>query len=247
METIKSRQNPKITEISALLRDRKLRKSSGFFVVEGVKCCLEAIEAGLAEELYITPQCLEKHPELAKLRYLTVEEHVYDRITLLKSPEGVCARCRVHVASPQFEKGARYVVLCDIQNPDNAGAMIRTAAAFGFDGVVSCGGVDLTSPKLLRAAAGAAFVIPLYEAEVQQVFELAALAGITTVATSPTAPTSLRDCRIDGGIAIFIGNEGNGLSDETIEQCDESVRIELSGLESLNAAVSAGIVMYHFG
>ncbi len=244
METITSRKNAEVLQLFSLLRDAAIREESGFFAIEGVKLCKEAIAVGAAKELFITENCLNKHPELAVVDYKIVMPHVYDRITLLKSPEGVVARCVSPKSPTELIKGGRYLVLCDIQNPDNAGAMIRTAAALSYDGVISCGGASLTSPKLIRAAAGATFAIPLIQSDTDSFFSMAQQAGLKTVATSPVANTALSDCDAAGGVAILIGNEGNGLPSETIDRCDDSVRIEISGFESLNAAVAAGIVMY---
>ncbi len=245
METITSRKNAQILQLFSLLRDAALRDESGLFAVEGVKLCAEAITAGMVSELFITQQCLDKHPELAVVNYKLVMPHVYERITMLKSPEGVCALCTTQKTTAELKAGGRYLVLYDIQNPDNAGAMIRTAAALCYDGVISCGGVSLTSPKLIRAAAGATFVIPTIKAEPKTIFSMLQQADLRTVATSPSGRTPLSDCNISGGGAIFIGNEGGGLPQDIIDGCSDAVRIEIGGFESLNAAVAAGIIMYH--
>ncbi len=245
-EIITSRKNPGILHVATLLRDTSLRRREKKTVAEGVKLCREANAAGLLHELYITPDCLQKNPEFISDNLTLVMPHVYERMTLLKSPEGVCAVCRFDDKEFIPKPKGRYLVLCDIQNPDNAGAMIRTAAAFGFDGVIACDGVDMTSPKLLRASAGAAFHIPKYELAKEKTFEMFFDTDIKKVATSPSAPIKLDDCCAPNGVAIFIGNEGNGLDKQVVEQCDEAVRIDLVGLESLNAAVSAGIIMHHF-
>ncbi len=243
---ITSRKNSKILRVAELLRDGSRRLQEGVTVAEGVKLCREAQVTGRLCELYITPECLQKNPEFISDNITIVLPHVYERMTLLKSPEGVCGVCHLEQGELIPKTQGRYLILCDIQNPDNAGAMIRTAAAFGYDGVVGCGGVDTTSPKLLRASAGAAFHIPIHELSIDQALDIFAKTEIKRIATSPSAPTNLVDCLAPDGVAIFIGNEGSGLDPEVIDQCDDAIKIELVGLESLNAAVSAGIIMYHF-
>ncbi len=246
MEIITSRNNKKIQQITLLLRDAKQRKEQDAFVVEGVKLCAEAIASQCATELFITKRCLEKNQTFADNNITVVEPHVYDKLTILKSPEGVCAICKVPYMPRSLKKGGRYLVLFDIQNPDNAGAMIRTAASLNYDGVVVCKGVNITNPSLIRASAGAFFAIPLIETDVDNLFSLAESADIKMIATSPKAKTSLADCTVKDSVAILIGNEGNGLSEDIIARCNEAVRIEITGFESLNAAVAAGIIMYHF-
>ncbi len=246
MDLITSRNNVKILHITSLLRDAKLRDESGFFVAEGVKLCREAVAAGVVSELFITEQCHEKNEIKFDGKVNLLKTHVYDKLTTLKSPEGVCALCRTATQAVDLKKDGRYLVLYDIQNPENAGAMIRTAAAFGFDGVIGCKGISLTSPKLLRAAVGASFVIPMLCVGEERLFPLLREGGVTTVATSPAASVGLSGCNITGGVAILIGNEGNGLPQEIITACDHAIKIEITGIESLNAAVAAGIIMYRF-
>ncbi len=246
MEIITSRNNAKIAQLASLLRDAKLRDKSGLFVVEGVKLTREAIAAKNVIELYITEDCLARHGNPNFTNTTIVKSHVYEKLTMLKSPEGICALCARENATLNAKPDGRYLVLCDIQNPDNAGAMIRTAAALGFNGVISCGGSSITSPKLIRAAAGATFVIPHYSMELDEFLNHAKQAELTTVATSPTAKTPLTECNTAKGVAILIGNEGSGLPQDVIKACDCSVKIEITGFESLNAAVAAGIIMYHF-
>ncbi len=246
MEIITSRNNRKIILLTSLLRDAKLRQEQDLFVVEGVKLCTEAVVAHSATELFITKRCLEKNPSFCEQNPTIVEPHVYDKLSLLKSPEGVCALCKIPSMPKTLKNGGKYLVLCDIQNPENSGAMIRTAAAVGFDGVVICKGASLTTPGLIRASAGAFFVIPIIETDIETLFSLTQKANIKTVATSPTAKTELSSCNLTDAVAVLIGNEGSGLPKQIIDRCNEAVRIEINGFESLNAAVAAGIIMYHF-
>ncbi|MCP4968262.1 MAG: RNA methyltransferase [bacterium] len=142
--------------------------------------------------------------------------------------------------------GIDSLVLWDIADPGNAGTMIRTAAAFGFQVLATKGTVDLWSPKVLRAAVGGHFRTTLVEGLPADVAPLAA-AGLTAmVATADGAPAN--DVRLDGDhpVALLVGNEAHGVPDAIASTGNvQTITLPMpGGSESLNAAVSAGILMY---
>lgn len=250
MEIITSRNNKQITDVSLLIKDALQRKKEGLCVAEGVGLCTEAILSGVAVELFCTPEAYEKYPNLfsGSIPYNIVQPHVFLKISQLKNSQGVCCVCRLSVGEVSgLLQNNRYVALCNIQNPENAGAIIRSAVCFGFDGVIVCdSGADITSCKTVRASAGAVFKIPIFCGGVDDIFSTATACGLKAIATAAGDGTPLEDMDIKGGAVVFIGNEGAGLKDEIIKRCSDTISIDIDSFESLNAAVAAGIILYEF-
>jgi TrmH family RNA methyltransferase len=154
------------------------------------------------------------------------------------------------------------VVLVGIQDPGNVGTILRTAEAFGATGVAACrsasiGTAHVFSPKVVRASAGAAFRLPVAEGISTSTLQTqlrAAGVRMFAATSSPADGAAITPWHADmsGPIAIFIGNEGAGLPEDVIQAADERVRIPLAvargtdgeGVESLNAASAAAILLY---
>ena len=163
------------------------------------------------------------------------------------TPQGVVCTVAMKQNNFEYEKGKKYIALDTVQNPDNLGAISRTAEAFGIDGMVICGGCDIYNPKALRASMGALFRLPVKVCQgLENEIEACRKLGIGSFATVPD-----RDARditktdFSKGALCIIGNEGNGVSKEIISLCDERITIKMSGrAESLNAAAAASITMW---
>ena len=251
---INAKNNPKIKEVKALLTSSKDRKNSGLFVAEGVRLCYDALLSGCEiENVFCTENCAEKNSkEIMTLKekckgYYTVGNDVLKAISDTVTPQGVVCTVKMKQNSFEYEKGKKYVALDTIQNPDNLGAISRTAEALGLDGMVICGGCDIYNPKALRASMGALFRLPVHICQnLEEELEKCEKMGINTFATVPD-----RDAKnvvtVDfskGGMCI-IGNEGNGVSKDVIEKCTERITIKMDGrAESLNASAAASIIMW---
>ena len=131
------------------------------------------------------------------------------------------------------------------------GTLLRSAAAFGFDGVIlSDGCASVYAPKTLRASMGAAVRIPVIEAGAMPdaITQLRAK-GITCLAAAlyKSQPLSAAQASCPGGVCVVIGSEGQGLTDETIAACSNTVRIPMTDrVESLNAGIAGSILLWHF-
>ena len=251
---ITAKNNPKIKEIKGLLTSSKDRKNTGLFVLEGVRLCCDAVKSGCEiTSVFCTENCAEKYADsINELKsacsdFFFVSEDVLKSISDTVTPQGVVCTVKMRSNDFDYEGGKRYIALDTIQNPDNLGAISRTAEAFGIDGMVICGGCDIYNPKALRASMGALFRMPVLicqnlEDEVEKCRKL----GINTFATVPDREAK-NIVTVDfskGGMCI-IGNEGNGVSKEIIEKCDDGITIKMDGrAESLNAASAASIVMW---
>lgn len=139
------------------------------------------------------------------------------------------------------------LILDRIQDPGNLGTIVRTADAAGFSGIIALTGtVDAFSPKVVRAAAGSIFRIPiLYVKGAEDVKRILKELNLFTVAIDPRGDTDYYHMPSDRNVAIVVGNEGAGISKELNELSDMRAGIPMrEGIESLNAAMAAGIAMY---
>ena len=139
------------------------------------------------------------------------------------------------------------IALENLQDPGNAGTILRTAEAAGVSGVILTeGSVDLYNPKVTRSTMGCIFRMPhLVVKSMDELLPELRAAGITTYAAHLRGSRSHFEGNYTGGTAFFIGNESRGLSDELSKKLDVLMKIPMSGkVESLNAAMAAGILMY---
>ena len=255
---ILSRENPSVKRYVALAASRGERRKQGQFVTEGIKLTQEALEAGYVPvELLVTRESWEKAAKrlsryLGRVEYLcwvspSVEKKLADAI----APQGVFGVFR------QLDKGAqpvkisnngRYLLLDALQDPGNLGTILRTAAAFGLDGIfLSDNCPDPFGPKVLRASMGGVFKLPIEPvAEMGALVEQLRAAGVETYAAALRSE-ALPPQRLPrkGGCAVLIGNEGNGLPEALIRLCTHTVMIPMEpGNESLNAAMATGILLW---
>ncbi len=251
---ITAKNNPKIKEIKGLLTSSKDRKNSGLFVLEGVRLCCDAIKSNCEiVSVFCTENCAQKYSDsideikTACKDFYFVSDEVLKSISDTVTPQGVVCTVKMGENSFEYEKGKRYIALDTIQNPDNLGAISRTAEAFGIDGIVIFGGCDIYNPKALRASMGAIFRLPVrLTNNLENEIEMCKSMGIMTFATVPDRNAlDITKTDFSKGAICVIGNEGNGVSTDIIALCDEKITIKMSGrAESLNAASAAAITMW---
>ena len=168
MEKITSRENAKVKYACRLASSGAFRRAEGRFLAEGRKLCPELCRGAALETLFCTEAALEKCPELAGLpgEHYLVEDHVADKLADVGTHQGVFGVFRTPVHGlDEVKTGGRYLALERVQDPGNVGTLLRSAAAFGFDGVIlSDGCASVWAPKTLRASMGAAVRIPVIEA-----------------------------------------------------------------------------------
>ena len=251
---ITAKNNPKIKEIKGLLTSSKDRKNSGLFVLEGVRLCCDAVKSGCEiVSVFCTETCAEKYAvSINELKNATsdfffVSEDVLKSISDTVTPQGVVCAVKMRSNDFDYEGGKKYIALDTIQNPDNLGAISRTAEAFGIDGMVVCGGCDIYNPKALRASMGALFRLPVKVCKnLKDEISLCKKVGIMSFATVPDRDADdITKTDFSMGALCIIGNEGNGVSKEIIDVCDKKITIKMQGrAESLNAAAAASITMW---
>ena len=251
---ITAKNNPKIKEVKALLTSSKDRKNSGLFVLEGVRLCCDAVKSGCEiVSVFCTEICAEKYADSinelksASSDFYFVSEDVLKNISDTVTPQGVVCTVKMRSNDFEYESSKRYIALDTIQNPDNLGAISRTAEAFGIDGMVICGGCDIYNPKALRASMGALFRLPVKACKnLKEEITLCKNVGVSSFATVPDRDAQdITKTDFGKGALCVIGNEGNGVSKEIIDACDKKITIKMQGrAESLNAAAAASITMW---
>lgn len=254
-EVITSRDNAKIKYAVKLAGSAAFRQSEKSFLAEGLKLCLELSRGLELKTLFYTQKALEKSPDLAGLcaEQYCIMPHVAEKLADVGTNQGVFGI----FALPQptlasvLRPGGRYLALERVQDPGNMGTLLRSAVAFGFDGVlVSAGCAGVFSAKTLRACMGAVAQLPVVEVEdLPAALGRLRQTGITCLAAAlyHSRPLSEWEGDYPNGLCVVIGSEGQGLRDETVAACNAAVRIPMTDrIESLNAGVAGSILLWHF-
>lgn len=248
--------NSKVKEIKNLETKSKARREAGLFVIEGIRMFLEAPSEWI-EETYVTKDVLGREDckeKLDSLDYEVIDEERMKKISDTMTPQGVLCIVRMPVYNADdiiktAEDGSLFMILEDIQDPGNLGTIIRTGEAAGVKGVIMTKGtVDISNPKVIRSTMGSVYRVPFaYADDIGKVIK-ALKDNKVEVYAAHLKGRKLYDEVTYGRTAFLIGNEGNGLKDETAEMADTYVRIPMSGeVESLNAAIASSILMFeHF-
>lgn len=224
-----------------------------YWIAETPRLLAEAVRSGLpVPRVYASVGQIHKlsaeHPELQSTEWVEVAGRALQAATGMESSQEVLALVeRPRPDRARFFARQRFLVVLDqVQDPGNAGAIARSAEAFGASGLVFLrGSASPDAPKVLRASAGSLFRVPfLHALSVGEL--LAALQGFNVYGASPEAQTPLESLEVRPPAALVIGNEGAGISPELEAHC-VGFRIPTRSVESLNAAVSAGIALYVLG
>lgn len=246
---ITSRDNPFFKSLRKLAESSRERRQFGKTLLDGEHLIAAYVATGRLPEALILSGEGEKTSVigglLSQLTDVPVTEFssgLFSEISPVKTPSGILALIAIP-STPQA--GQEFCVLLeDIQDPGNLGAILRSAAAAGAQTVyLSSHCADAWSPKVLRAGMGAHFVLSIQEdADLPQVAQR--LPGIL-VAASLDAEQSLFNVSLTGPVAFAIGNEGVGLSTELEQMAQQKIRIPMPGaVESLNAAAAAAICFF---
>lgn len=252
---ISSRKNPLVSHFRRLVRERSYRYDCGEFPVEGARLCLEALNNGLIiTSFLVTESAKERYPEIVsaiseEFTPDIINDDISAYISDTKSPQGVFITAKIldkTASAGKIVNGGKYIILDNLQDSGNIGTIIRTCDALGIDGVIlSPDCADIYSPKIVRSAMGSLFRLPVIIAELTETISSMKKAGFEVyAAVLDETAQSISDLSLGKNIAVVIGNEGNGVSDEVINACGKKLYIPISGAESLNAAVAASIISW---
>jgi TrmH family RNA methyltransferase len=235
-QKISSRDNPRLKHLKKLLHDRQYRYACGEYVIEGVRA-LDGVRS--VKELFVADDVLL--PAIAADRVYVVANDILRQIAATEASQGVMATRTFKLLGPDaIDAAARYVLLDRLQDPGNMGTIMRVACAFGIRGIiVTAGCVDPFAPKVVRAAAGA-----IGRIDVVEIKSIAQVKASAIIAADAGGEDLSRFVWPEHFI-LAVGNEANGLSDEIRSRAAGTVAISMpGGMESLNAAVAAGIILY---
>lgn len=234
---ITSAANPKIKHIQKLIRDRKYRYQQAQFVAEGYRQLEGAVNIS---GLYLSSSARMPELDIEPDRVHIVDHKIFDRLADTENSQGILAVCALECENT-LDRNKRYVLLDGLQDPGNAGTIIRTAVAFGYDGViVTVGCADPFSPKVVRAAMGA-----LFQCAIVLLDDLSVLQEHCVIAADLDGQ-DIASVQPETAYILAIGSEARGLSPELRPWVSRTVTIPFNNraVNSLNAAVAAGIVMY---
>ena len=234
-----SKDNNRIKEIRKLL-NKKYSLEKGLFVIEGENLVEEAIKNNLLKELYVLEGCECKYD----FQHDEVTYEVMKSISDLKSTPRLLGVAKI---KKEEKIGKRIVILDDIQDPGNAGTIIRNAVAFGIDTIVfSKSSVSAYNEKTLRSTGGMIFNTNIIIGNIEELISEIKNRNIKVIGTSLKSSISLEKLEKTREFAIIFGNEGNGVKDNILSLCDEIVRIDMNPkCESLNVGVSTAIILYY--
>ena len=246
-ETVSSEKNPLLKQVRRAVAHGSLT-DDGLAVCEGFHLLEEALASRCEIRAVIAAEsAVDRVAKLNGARVIAVPDHVFAGLSTTETPQGVMAlvKPREWTLEQMLTAGALVLVLDGIQDPGNAGAILRTAEAFGATGAVLLKGtVSPYNPKALRGSAGSVFRIPMLAGmDPVRLRDALEQKGIALFAAMPRAADALADANLREACAIVIGAEGAGASVEIARRA-EAFRIPTAGVESLNAAVAAGVILY---
>lgn len=252
---ITSATNVQIKNLVKLQKNARTRKEQNAFVTEGKKMFEEAKRLGIVKRVYVSEsycKTLEEPEEkyFQDIAYEVVDDKVFKEASDTMTPQGIMAI----VEKPSYtlkdminKKSVRLLLLEDLRDPGNLGTIMRTAEGAGMDGIImSKETVDLFNPKVVRSTMGSIFRVPfVYEENILEVVEELKKQNFLVVATDLQGDKEYTQEDYTDRACIVIGNEAKGISSAMRQSANCLVRIPMCGeLESLNASVAAGIMMY---
>jgi len=265
-DQLTSVHNPLVVKFRRALRDARFRDKHGIVVVEGFRLVRDAFLSGWLPAEVIYTAAFATRPEgrafldelrrgVRSPRLFRVSDQVFQSISEEAHPQGIMAVGPQPHAKPESiwpaPAGSGYgpflVALAGVQDPGNLGTIVRVADAAGVSGIlVTRGTADPWAPKAVRAAMGSTFHVPVVLGE-EPGSEMRALqaAGVVCLGTSARGHIDYRKADYRRPVAIWLGNEGNGLSAELLALCDDVVSVPIYGrAESLNVSTAAAVVLY---
>ena len=236
-----SKNNPLIKE-TASLKEKKGRKELGLFLVEGRKMVAECQKSPIEIERVFVSQSYAGEVPFEENMVVQVSDDVFRYLSDEKTPQGILCRARIPQDSVLPPKG-KCLFLDGVADPGNVGTILRTANAAGYSQVyLSAECADPYAPKSVRASMSGLFFTRLCRGTREEV--LSALRG-TPIIVADMDGENVFTFSSPKDFTLAIGNEANGISDETQAIATHTVKIPMEATqESLNAAVSAGIIMY---
>jgi len=252
---VQSKQNARLKELRRAFAHPGPAAAAGLAGIEGPNMIAEALRAGLRIGCIFAAQGAERLLDSLDLppetEILILPKDLLESALATETPQPIAALVEPpnwtwsHILS-QGQKKTLIVVLAGLQDPGNLGTILRSAEAFGATGVLNLPGtVSAWNPKAVRASAGSVFRVPLLAASPDECFKRLRKTGVKLWTTALREAEPAHRINLAAPVALLIGNEGNGVPAELAAQAGGAVTIPCPGpVESLNAAVATGILLY---
>ena len=251
---IESSSNGLLKKIRAL-HQRSAREKTRDFLIEGPKAVQEAYNKGLTVGDVVVSQTFltDDAALLAELDIAAVsvvDDQLFKELATTTTPPGILAIAQMpeYSAADLFKGNKPLIVIVDaIQDPGNLGTMVRTALAASVSGMIlTKGTVDPYNPKVVRAAMGALFAMPMiWDLSYAEAVELCHQHNVRVIACEPTADKLVFEADLKGPVCFVFGNEGQGFNDADLSLADDLISIPMNPQsESLNVAISAGVILF---
>ena len=258
-EVITSVTNARVKRL-VKLRDRRDRDNEGVFVVEGFRAIRRMLDQGMtAAELYVSPEWFQGENEAAVINdaerggaeIVELGRDAFAKCAYRDRPDGLLAvvpqwRHSLDWLADRLPPEPFLLVVEAIEKPGNLGTILRSADAAGVDAVILCDPVtDVFNPNVVRSSTGVLFAVPVVVAPAAAVIAFLRAREITTVATTPAATQRYTDADLRGSLAVVMGSEMHGLSDEWLQAAATKVVIPMAGqADSLNVAAATLITLF---
>ncbi len=249
MIEITSASNPRYKTIKSLAQ-KKERLKRREFTVEGIKSVHDAIKAGAEIDRIAVSDTFFKtadfeYPE--RIHILKMSDQLFNKLCDTETPQGILAVIKMKNLPDFTPDTSKDYIYCDgVKDPGNLGTIIRTADAAGIGGVLlSPGCVDPYNPKTVRSSMGSFFAIDIIRSKGTETLRQLKDSGFSLIGGALTENTvDYRSADYKKPCVLVVGNEGDGISEETLRLCIP-VKIPILGsAESLNVSVAAGILLY---
>ena len=260
---ITSKANETVKRINSL-KQKKYREEYKEYVVEGIKLCMELIEASehVLSVVYCEEMLKNANGGLKALEFvknnvaniIEVSADVFEYLADTVTPQGILTVMKMpnfglEDIARECKMGTKCIILDGVSDAGNMGTIIRTAISFGYTNILCTKGtVDAYNSKVIRSTMGAISKVKIYYLEdsyYEESINILKSNGYTIVGTRLQESTMLNDFTPDSKTVYVMGNEANGITDKTKLLCDKFVKIPMENIqESLNVAVAASILMY---
>ncbi|BCN29695.1 TrmH family RNA methyltransferase [Anaeromicropila herbilytica] len=251
---ISSLSNNKIKNLIKLQKKSKVREEQNAFVIEGIKMFYETPKDSIIE-VYLSESFYHENEKslgdiIKEYQVEIVQDSIFKEVSDTTTPQGILAVVKkpfYEFSTLSQQNDATVIILEELRDPGNLGTIIRTAEGAGVTGVIlSKSSVDIYNPKVIRSTMGSIYRMPfVYVEDIKSAILEMKRNNIQIYAAHLKGEKFYDEEVYQGKIGILIGNEANGLTDETAELSDCYVKIPMAGkVESLNAAIAASILMY---
>lgn len=257
MELISSKENKKIKYLKKLLSSSSFRREEGVFIAEGLRLCFDALKSGayvmtafFSESFYNKNESFVREASSVVKQTFLLKDNVFSAASDTKTPQGVLFIIKRLDKTLDFDKikdNGKVLALETVQDPVNLGTILRTAEALGIGAVVltrDC--CDIYAPKVVRGSMGAIFRLPITITDDLPAFiDRFNVFGTSYAAVLDKDSVSLDQCTFKGAVLAVVGNEGNGITPETVKACTHQLYIPMRGdAESLNVSAAASIILW---